>query len=305
MSSSTQPIKWTLAARGSPLSRIQSNAAKAALHRAFPGTGFSELWITTTGDRKRDSGREELPTPGFFEKEVDLAVLDGRADIAVHSSKDIPSDLPKGLAIIAALPRGPPGDVLVGWDGRPPSIGALPAGFRVGTSSVRRRAMVRYSSPEAETVFVRGNVGTRVEKLKGGACDALILAEAGLERLGLDPPFRRLALSSFPPAPGQGIMALVASEERFPDFEPMRTSAREAWWELLAERAFLSAIGGGCSKALGGHADYARKAFVAAEWAEDGSSRRKIGLHEPESEPQVLGERAASLLKKARWVRRR
>ena len=304
MTTSTKPVVLTLAARGSPLSRVQANAAKAALGQAFPGTGFSELWVTTTGDRKQDPGQEELPTPGFFEKEVDLAVLDGRADVAVHSSKDIPTELPRGLAIVAVLPRGPPGDVLVGSAGRPPPVLALPVGFRVGTSSVRRRAMVRFSSPEVETVFVRGNVGTRVEKLKGGACDALILAEAGLKRLGLDPPLRRLSLSSFPPAPGQGIVALVSSEERFSDFGPLRASAREAWWELLAERAFLTAIGGGCSKALGGYADCARKAFVAAEWAEDGSGRRRVRLHDPDADPQALGERAAELLRRARWVKR-
>jgi hydroxymethylbilane synthase len=294
----------TLSARGSPLSRVQVRLAEEELRRHFPGTELREIWLTTTGDRSRKMGFEDLPTPGVFEKEVDEAVLDGRADLGIHSLKDIPTDLPKGLAIVAALARGPSGDLLVGRDKVPPTIGRLPSGARVGTSSVRRRAMVLYHSPEAKPVPLRGNVGTRVRKLEEGECDLLLLAEAGVTRLGLHPPSRKIPINLCPPAPGQGIVALVARADRSETFSGLRDAAPYAWWELLVERAFLQEIGGGCSQALGGQANRALSSFTAAEWAEDGHAQRRITVSSRGRRPEEFGRYVAEQLREAPWVER-
>ncbi len=294
----------TLAARGSPLSRIQSGLAKEALLHHFPGRELKELWITTTGDRSRKQSFEDLPTPGVFEKEVDEAVLDGRADLGVHSLKDIPTDLPKGLALVAALDRGPSADVLVGREKTPPPIGRLPDGLIVGTSSARRRAMVLYHSPGVTTVPVRGNVGTRVRKLGEGECDVLVLAEAGVTRLGLNVPVRRIPVTLCPPAPGQGVVAFVARTKDRETFSKLRDAAPHTWWELLAERAFLQTMGGGCSRPLGGQAHRATPSFTAAEWEEKGTARRRVTIPSEGRGPEELGVYAAKRLQEEPWEER-
>lgn len=293
-----------VAARGSPLSRIQAAMAKDQLGRVFPGIRFRDRWVVTAGDRDRSTSMTDLPTPGFFEKEVDRAVLEGTADVAVHSLKDIPAEISEGLEIVAALPRGPAADVLVAASSVPPPWGSLPEGFRIGTSSVRRRAIVRFHSPRALCAPIRGNVGTRVTKLRAGQYDALLLAEAGLRRLGVDLPARRLPLAVAPPAPGQGIVALVALRERYGEFGPLRERAAAAWWELRAERAFVTAIGGGCSQAIGGHASSARRSFTAAQWEEDGSARRRLRISGSVPDPEAMGKKAAKGLMSGKWERR-
>lgn len=294
----------TIAARGSPLSKIQVKEVEDAIKASNPRIRIEEVWVTTEGDRSRRGGFEGNPKPGVFEKEVDLSVLSGEADVGVHSLKDIPTEIPDGLEIAACLPRGPAGDILVFRRGERRPLGALSEETVIGTSSTRRSAIVHYHSPEARVLPIRGNVGTRIKKLERGEYDALLMAEAGVRRLSLNPERSRLPLSSCPPSPGQGIIALVARKQDAGKFADVKTAAGETWDALVSERAFLEKIAGGCSKPVGGCLDTRSGVFHAAEWREDGSARRVAHLGRNRRSARELGLAAAKLLLATGWDER-
>ena len=174
--------KLTIGTRGSPLALVQTDLAAAALRSAWPGLEVDTLRITTKGDILLDQPLSTLGDKGLFVVEIEAALRDGRADLAVHSAKDLPSELPVDMRIAAFARRADPRDALVSrFDG----IQALPVGARVGTSSPRRSAQLKALRPDIELLDVRGNVGTRLRKLADGGYDALLLAAAGLERLGV------------------------------------------------------------------------------------------------------------------------
>jgi hydroxymethylbilane synthase len=224
-----------LGTRGSALALAQARWVAARLD------GAAELVeITTAGDLARDLGDKSRWT-GALER----ALLAGDIDVAVHSAKDVPIELAAGTAIVAVPPREDPRDVLVGA----PSLQALPRGARVGTSALRRRAQVLALRPDVEVVELRGNVDTRLRKLADGEADALVLAAAGLARLGRDD----VAAVPLPfiPAPGQGCLLLQARNElALPGLDDPAARA-----SLLAERSVSAALGASCRTALGVHAD--------------------------------------------------
>jgi hydroxymethylbilane synthase len=208
------------------------------------------LPLTTTGDRWSADDRTPAPDRGLFVKELEEALLDGRADLAVHSAKDLPGELPPGLAVVAVPAREDPRDVLVGPAG---GLGALPAGARVATGSPRRAAQLLAARPDLVVVPIRGNVGTRLDKLARGEADALVLAAAGLRRLGLSPEGATpLAAEVCVPAPGQGLLAVEGRHD-----DPGGAAAAAALDDpaahacLIAERALLAALGGGCMQPVG------------------------------------------------------
>lgn len=294
-----------LAARPSPLSRRQAEEASGWLLESDPGLRTEFLWVPTRGDVDLKAHPPDLGSAGVFEKEVDLAVAAGRAEASVHSLKDLPlGELPGGLKLLGVLPRGPAEDAVVL---RAPgdSWASLPDGARVGTSSLRRQAMVGYLAPRAQVKPVRGNVGSRLAKLDQGEFDALLLAESGLVRLGLDPPRFRLSPRDFPPAPGQGFLALVGG----PEVEEVLGSALRpfalAFREARAERDFLEATGGGCSAAVGAYAharDPDQGEISVVEWRPDGSARRRwVGV----GAFSEIGRRAYERLQEASWESRR
>ncbi len=229
--------------------------------------------IKTSGDRITDRPLAEAGGKGLFVKELEEALFDGRVDLAVHSMKDVPGVLPEGLVIAAALPREDARDALLGS----PSIAALHPGARVGTTSPRRAAALLYARPDLKIVLFRGNVQTRLSKLAQGEADATLLAMAGLNRLGLKPDLAPLAVETFLPAAGQGVVGL---ECRADDSEVMRIAALvndiPSATALAAERACLAALDGSCRSAIAIHAGVrADGSFVlAAEvYALDGSAR--------------------------------
>ncbi len=297
------PSALVLVARGSPLSRAQAAEAIAALGGALGGTLIESRWVTTHGDRSTATDFRGQSSIGVFEKEVDEEVLARRADVGVHSLKDLPPMLAPGLAVAAVLPRGPSGDLLVGTS-PPPRLEDLRPGTRIGTSSPRRQAMVRYHAPGTILVPMRGNVETRIEKMRSGECDYVMLAEAGVRRLGLEVPSRALPVLDYPPAPGQGIIALVSRADEIGTFAVLRGRARGAWEAMQAERSFLAAIGGGCSKALGGQLSPSGDRFVGMAWKEDGSARKSVSVPSAGLPPEELGRRAAAELEKAPWRKR-
>ena len=240
--------------RKSRLARVQTELALAAISSARPDATFEVTGVTTQGDRNRTVAITELGD-GVFTKELETALLDGTIDLAIHSLKDMPTELPAGLCLAAVLTREDPRDALVSRDGK--ALADLPSGARIGTGSPRRGAQLLARRSDLEIVLLRGNVDTRVRKvLEDGEADAAVLAVAGLKRLDMG----RVIAETFEPdvimpAIGQGFLAI---EVRCDDEEALAL-ARAAQDDDAricadAERAFLSAVGGGCKAPLAAYA---------------------------------------------------
>ena len=203
--------------------------------------GAELVEITTSGDRVRAAGDKSR-----FVKEIEEALLAGEVDLAVHSAKDLPGELPDGLEIAAVPPRADPRDVLVGAE----SLGALPAGARIGTASIRRRSQLLAARDDIEVLELRGNVDTRLRKLEEGGYDAIVLAAAGLQRLGRDDV--GAALDEMTPAPGQGCLALqIRAEDSATRAAVERVSDPLAFACLAAERDCVIALDATCDTPIG------------------------------------------------------
>lgn len=277
-----------LGTRASPLALAQARHVAALL-----GGDVELVEITTTGDRDR-----ALPDKEKWVKELELALLDGRVDACVHSAKDVPTTLPDGLVLAGVPAREDARDVLCG-----PALDALPDGARVGTSSLRRAAQLRAVRPDLEIVAVRGNVGTRLGRLADGDVDALVLAAAGLRRLGrpeldaatpLDP-------ARFVPAAGQGVLALECRA----DDEAARAALAAlgdpaAETALTAERAVVRELGADCHSAVGAHATAdAGGTLLLRAWVgtpDGGTWVTDAVAAAPEEDPEALGRRVAERL---------
>ena len=229
--------------RASTLALVQAEAVAAAIRAQAPGLEVQLVKMTTTGDKILDRPLDAIGGKGLFVKELDAALLDGRVDIVVHSSKDLPMQLAEGTRLVAAGQRADAHDVLVlpqgctEWDRSEP----------VGCSSARRRVQLRLLDAQLDVQSVRGNVQTRLAKLDGGQYGALVLAAAGLERLGLrERASRSFSFDEMYPAAGQGILAVTAREgESAPYLAGF--ASEEGLRCLRAERAFVRALDGGCS----------------------------------------------------------
>ncbi len=247
-----QTTVFRIGTRGSALALAQAHETRARLMaaHALPEEAFAIVVISTSGDRIQDRPLSEAGGKGLFTKEIEEALLDGRIDIAVHSSKDMPTALPDGLELAAFLPREDPRDAFIG--GKAARLRDLPDGAVVGSSSLRRQALIRRLRPDLQVVMFRGNVQTRLRKLDEGAVDGTLLANAGLRRLGLDGRITELlSLEDFPPAPGQGAICIEArqgDEAAARLLVPIGDAATAA--ALTCERAFL-----GVARRLLPHAD--------------------------------------------------
>ncbi len=237
--------KIVVGSRGSKLALIQAESVVAKLRKANPSLEVNISTIVTEGDRNRQTRFDQMDGIGVFVKELEEALLDGRIDLAVHSLKDMPTEIPQGLHLAAVTERLDPRDVLVSRAGR---LDELPAGSRIGTGSFRRRVQLTTYRPDLEVCHIRGNVNTRLDKVSRGEFDGVILAAAALIRLGWqDKISEYLPLEHFLPAVGQGALAV---ETRLDDTEVAElissTNHLPSWQSVTAERAFLSAMGGGC-----------------------------------------------------------
>lgn len=242
--------------RGSLLALAQASETRARLMAAhgLAEDAFEIVPITTSGDRIQDRSLANAGGKGLFTKEIEEALLDGRIDIAVHSSKDMPTVLPEGLELSTFLPREDVRDVFIGKASA--GIADLPAGAKVGSSSLRRQALIRRMRPDLDVVLFRGNVQTRLRKLDEGVADGTLLALAGLKRLGLAHVATDImALDAFPPAPGQGAIGI---ESRIGDGHAAGLLAAihdvPTGQALACERAFLAALDGSCRTPIAGHA---------------------------------------------------
>lgn len=242
--------------RQSALALTQTNWVCSRLESLYPGLSIRVEKIVTKGDRILGVMLSKVGGKGLFVKEIEQALLDGTIDFAVHSMKDMPAEMPEGLMIAAVPEREDPRDVLVTRDGR--SFCELPKRARIGTSSLRRAAQLKAARPDFEIVPLRGNIDTRLRKLEEDGLDAIVLAAAGLSRMGwLNRATERLSVDICIPAVGQGALAIQCRSDDGEirdllaalDHLPTRM-------EVAAERAFLGRLDGGCQVPIGGFAEY-------------------------------------------------
>ena len=250
------PLK--IGTRGSPLALAQAFETRSRLMAAFklPQTAFEIIVIKTTGDNRTmidaDRPLKEIGNKGLFTKEIEEAMLSSQIDLAVHSTKDMPVEQPEGLVLDCFLEREDPRDAFVSLKYN--SIGELPQGAVVGTSSLRRKAQLLIKRPDLKVVEFRGNVQTRLKKLRDGLVDATFLAVAGLNRLKMnDVPFQPVDVDDMLPAIAQGAIGL---ERRADDSRTAEMIASihhsETGWQIITERAFLAALDGSCETPIGG-----------------------------------------------------
>ena len=246
-------MKLTIGTRGSQLALWQTHHVRDLVQQHDPGIGIDIEVLRTTGDRITDVPLAQIGDRGLFTRELDRAVLDRVAHFAVHSLKDIPTVLPDGLTIAAVLEREDPRDAFLAAPGRPGTLLDLPHGARVGTSSLRRRALLLDLRPDLRVEDLRGNLDTRIERLQNGDYDAAILAHAGIRRLGRTEVVNEvLSPPDWLPAAGQGAIAVVCRADDPATCDVLRPLDHEATRAaVVAERAFLRALEGGCQIPLG------------------------------------------------------
>jgi hydroxymethylbilane synthase len=287
--------------RGSALALAQAAETRARLMAAHasPEDAFEIVVISTSGDRILDRPLAEAGGKGLFTKELEEALLDGRIDIAVHSSKDMPTVLPEGLCLSAFLPREDPRDVFVGRAAA--TLAELPRGAVVGSSSLRRQALIRRRRPDLRVETFRGNVQTRLRKLEEGHADGTMLALAGLKRLAReDVATEVLALDDFPPAPGQGAICI---ESRVGDRRVEQMVAaighEPTALALACERAFLAALDGSCRTPIAGLAeiDGGRLRFRGLILTPDGQTAHDVGMEGSAGDAAAIGRRAGETVR--------
>ena len=286
--------------RGSPMALYQAGLVRDRLGTAHPGLAVELVPIRTTGDRVLNRQLAEIGGKGLFTKEIEEALLDRRIDLAVHSLKDMETVLPAGLEIGAVLARDDPRDALVSRSGA--ALADLPQGARIGTASLRRRAQLLRWRGDLELVPIRGNVGTRLDKLAAGEVDALVLALCGLERLGkAGLASEILAPEVMLPAVGQGALAL---ECRAGDLAlqqllaPLNDPASAAC--VAAERAMLAALDGSCRTPIAGLATITgdRLGLDALLLAPDGSAERRDHVAGAPGDAVALGDGLGARLRR-------
>lgn len=293
------PAKVVIATRRSPLALWQAEHVKARLAALHPRLAVELLPLSTRGDELLEVSLAKVGGKGLFVKELEAALEDGRADIAVHSAKDVPMQLPPGFCLAAITPREDPRDCLV--SNAAANLEALPAGSTVGTSSLRREAQLRERYPALQVKPLRGNLDTRLAKLDRGECQAIVLAAAGLKRLGLAARIRAmLEPEQSLPAPGQGALAIECREDR-EDLRAQLASLSDPATEacVRAERALSRALSGDCQLPLAAYAvvsggQLRLRGLVAKP---DGSRVVRGETSGPVSTPENLGEKLAADLR--------
>lgn len=287
-----------IATRQSPLALWQARHVQSLLQAAQPDASVTLLPLTTSGDRELSQPLGARGGKGLFVKELEEALLDDRADLAVHSMKDVTTHLPAGLCLTAFLAAEDPRDAFV--SPRFSSLADLPRGAKVGTASLRRRALLLGVRPDLELMDIRGNVGTRLRRLDEGGFDALVLACAGLHRLGLAARIAEaLPVDPFLPAIGQGIIGI---ECRTDDAVTRRAlealNDRASETRLSAERALNAGLGGSCRAPVAGHAVSRGTRLALTGWVgvPDGSRSLRETIEGPSTQAAKLGAELARQL---------
>ncbi|VAX22018.1 Porphobilinogen deaminase [hydrothermal vent metagenome] len=282
---------FKIGTRGSPLALWQANFVKASLEKEYSGIIVELEIIHTQGDKILDTPLAMIGGKGLFVKELETALLDGRVDIAVHSMKDVPTELPNGLEISIILEREDPRDALISKSVK--SFADLPQGARVGTSSLRRQAQILSKRPDINIISIRGNVGTRIGKIEKDNLDGVILAAAGLKRMKQDDLIAEyLSQEDSLPAVAQGAMGI---ESRVNDKKVLDIinflNHKESRITVETERAFLKRLEGGCQVPIAGHATLKEDvvSFEGLVGAVDGSTIFRDVMTAPVGEHEAMG----------------
>ncbi|HJN58492.1 MAG: hydroxymethylbilane synthase [Nitrososphaerales archaeon] len=283
--------------RGSKLALIQTDEVIRNLMQMIESIEVFRLIIKTSGDKMDGQSISSINDVGAFEKEINNAVDNDEVDFAVHSMKDLPIDYNANLMIAAVSDRESPYDALVSNSGY--NITEIPSGAIVGIGSPRREAQLRYLRPDLNIKPISGNIDTRIRKLEEGFFDAIILAEAGLNRLNIKNKTKRLPPKDFPAAPGQGAIAITIKRDREDlrkIFKQINNSKSNA--EITAERTFLSQIGSGCKVPIGALAVSKRDnlSMYAMLFSSDGKHRVQSTFHGRINNPEEVGKKAAKEL---------
>jgi len=285
--------------RGSRLAIAQTEIALAALRRVHPHVRFEVIAISTRGDVDKRP-LFTLDEKGIFEKEVNEAVKQGKVDFAVHSLKDVPSDLSDDLSVACIPKRASPNDVLVTDNGQ--KLKDLAPGSVVGTSSLRRAVQLTKTRADLNVRPIRGNVETRVKKVISGEYDAAVLAEAGLSRLGMkDVIVQRFSIRDFVPAPGQGAIAIVCRSDHAALADMLQQiEDRRSRVAVVAERALIRKVEGGCRFPIGAVAitNEDKITLYASVFSADGKQSIHIKKSGKVSKPEQLGSSVANMLVK-------
>lgn len=287
-----------IATRQSPLALWQANFVKAELERHFPDLSVELVTMVTKGDIILDTPLAKIGGKGLFVKELELALLENRADIAVHSMKDVPMEFPEGLGLAVICEREDPRDAFVSNTYQ--NLSELPAGAVVGTSSLRRQCQLIAKYPHLQVKSLRGNVGTRLSKLDNGEYDAIILASAGLIRLGLQARIRSfIPVEDSLPAAGQGAVGIETrlNDERVLAYVRALAHAETSYC-VRAERAMNARLQGGCQVPIGAYATLSNGQLTmnALVGALDGSQIIRVAGGAAQEEAEQLGVRLAEQL---------
>jgi hydroxymethylbilane synthase len=294
------PSRLVIVSRESILAMWQAQHIESRLGELYPLIAVGILGMTTEGDRKLGTSLARIGGKGLFVKELEEALADGRADIAVHSLNDVPMHLPDGFTLGAILARADPRDAFIST--KFTSLAALPAGARVGTSSLRRESQLRVKYPHLVIEPLRGNVQTRLRKLDEGAYDAIILAAAGLKRLGLEHRITAiLAPEDMLPSVGQGALAIECRGNRddlLALLKPLHDASTAAC--VVAERALSRALAGSCNVPLGGYAEIAGASLRLRGYvgAPDGTRHVSAQIEGAAVDAEMLGKTLAEQLKR-------
>jgi hydroxymethylbilane synthase len=292
------PSELNIGTRGSQLALFQANWVKDQLVQAHPDLHVTLIKIKTTGDKIQDAPLAKIGGKGLFVKEIEEALLQKRIDLAVHSVKDIPTEFPKGLYLSAITKREDPRDVLISKDGK--TLKDLPQGAKIGTSSLRRQAQLLHFRSDVELIPLRGNLDTRLKKLKTMNLDAIILAFAGVKRLGFEERITEIIPPEISlPAIGQGALGIeTRTDDHTVENQIRCLNDRDSSIAITAERAFLKKLEGGCQVPI---AAYARVVETTLQidglvGTIDGKSLIRHHVEGPIEKAESLGVELAAIL---------
>jgi len=292
------PASIKIGTRASKLALWQANWVQSALNEKFPDQKIELVTIKTKGDKILDVPLAKVGGKGLFVKEIEQALLGGRIDLAVHSMKDMPAEIPDGLCIGAVPQREDPADVLVARDGL--AFSKLKRGALIGTSSLRRAAQLQHARPDISIVPLRGNLDTRLKKLQTENLDAVVLAAAGIKRLELTHRITEyLQADIMLPAVGQGALCIEMRQDD-PVIGPMLAALDhpDSRAVVLGERAFLKRLGGSCQVPIAGHGEIVTATFALTGLVADvdGSRLIKATLSGPADDTEAIGVQLAEQL---------
>ncbi len=290
-------MMYTIGTRGSQLSLTQTNWVVSEIKKKSPHTEFQIVTIKTQGDTDARP-LFTINQKGIFEKEIDRAVAEKKVDFAVHSLKDVPAELPEDLVLACIPKREEANDVFIASDGS--TLDTIKKGAVIGTSSLRRAVQITRLRPDVTVKPIRGNIETRIQKVRNGEFDGIVLAQAGISRMGLNVKFQRLSMDTFPPSPGQGALGIVSRKDNDSLIELLKKiEDPETRNAIEAERSLSMFVDSGCRFPVGAfaHKENDRLLLKVIVYSIDGSKSIMVEKDSDTSQANDLGKQVATELR--------